>query len=212
MTSIRPFEAVDIFKFNSTNLDPLTETYDLNFYFSYLARWPNLFTVAEGRDGTIDAYSKYSPFTSHDPKYSNLCLTCFLVMGKLESSPSYYQFSEHYLPWHAHITALTVAPHARRLGLARILSQSFERAGDENDAWFVDLFVRQSNEIAQALYKGLGYSVYRRVLDYYVDDPEKVDVHAEDAYDMRKPLKRDKNKKHVRERGEDFAVDPSDVW
>ena len=57
MTSIRPFEAMDIFKFNTTNLAPLTETYELNFYFSYLARWPHLFNVAEGRDGTIDAYS-----------------------------------------------------------------------------------------------------------------------------------------------------------
>ena len=138
-------------------------------------------------------------------------------MGKLESSPSYYQFREHYLPWHAHITALTVAPQSRRLGLARILTQSLERASDEHDAWFVDLFVRKSNEIAQALYKGMGYSVYRRVLDYYVDDAEKeetahVQAAAEDAYDMRKPLKRDKDRKHVREGGEDFAVDPADVW
>jgi hypothetical protein len=57
MTSLRPFEATDVFKFNTTNLDPLTETYDLNFYFSYLARWPHLFNVAEGQEGTIDAYS-----------------------------------------------------------------------------------------------------------------------------------------------------------
>lgn len=57
MTSLRPFHATDVFKFNPTNLDPLTETYDLNFYFSYLARWPHLFNVAEGVDGTIDAYS-----------------------------------------------------------------------------------------------------------------------------------------------------------
>ena len=57
MTSLRPFHAMDVFQFNSTNLDPLTETYELNFYFSYLARWPHLFNLAEGRDGTIDAYS-----------------------------------------------------------------------------------------------------------------------------------------------------------
>jgi N-terminal acetyltransferase B complex catalytic subunit len=49
---------MDVFSFNPTNLDPLTETYDLNFYFSYLARWPHLFTVAEGIDGTIEAYRK----------------------------------------------------------------------------------------------------------------------------------------------------------
>jgi len=59
MTSLRPFHALDVFSFNPTNLDPLTETYDLNFYFSYLARWPHLFNVAEGLDGTIDAYSTF---------------------------------------------------------------------------------------------------------------------------------------------------------
>jgi N-terminal acetyltransferase B complex catalytic subunit len=58
---------MDIFSFNPTNLDPLTETYDLNFYFSYLARWPHLFTVAEGKNGTIDAYRKplSLPLPSH---------------------------------------------------------------------------------------------------------------------------------------------------
>jgi N-terminal acetyltransferase B complex catalytic subunit len=181
---------MDVFKFNPTNLDPLTETYDLNFYFSYLARWPHLFIVAEGRDGKIDSY----------------------IMGKLESSPSYYQFSEHYLPWHAHITALTVAPHARRLGLAHTLSQSLERSGDEYDAWFVDLFVRKSNKIAQTLYRGMGYSVFRKVVGYYSDDPTGPIADREDAYDMRKPLKRDKMRKHARENGENFAVDPGQVW
>lgn len=58
MTSLRPFHPRDVLLFNPTNLDPLTETYDLNFYFSYVARWPNLFNVAEGLDGTIDGYSK----------------------------------------------------------------------------------------------------------------------------------------------------------
>lgn len=59
MTSIRPFEAMDVFKFNTTNLDPLTETYGLDFYLSYLAKWPHLFNLAEGRDGTVDAYSQF---------------------------------------------------------------------------------------------------------------------------------------------------------
>jgi len=135
-------------------------------------------------------------------------------MGKLESSPSYLQHREHYLPFHAHITALTVAPHARRLGVARILSESIERSGNEYDAWFVDLFVRKSNKIAQALYRGMGYSVYRRILDYYIDDPidPSKDSDVEDGFDMRKPLRRDKDLKHIRENGENFAVDREDVW
>lgn len=134
-------------------------------------------------------------------------------MGKLESSPSYYVHSEHYLPFHAHITALTVAPHARRLGLARTLSSSLEASGDEYDAYFVDLFVRKSNKIAQALYKGLGYTVYRTVQAYYVDDlSDPSNKNGEDAWDMRKPLKRDKDRRHVRENGESFVVQPEDVW
>jgi N-terminal acetyltransferase B complex catalytic subunit len=197
---------MDVFKFNPTNLDPLTETYDLNFYFTYLAQWPHLFNVAEGADRTIDAYSNYIP----------ICRNCsakgIIVMGKTEASPSYMSFSEHYLPWHAHITALTVAPHARRLGLARTLSQSLEHSGDEYDAWFVDLFVRKSNKVAQALYHGMGYSVYRRVLDYYTDDPTDPTKDGEDAYDMRKPLKRDKDRKHVRKNGETFTVEPHEVY
>lgn len=33
--------------------------------------------------------------------------------------------------------------------------------------FFVDLFVRSSNYQAIEMYRKLGYSVYRRVLDYY---------------------------------------------
>lgn len=182
---------MDVFKFNTTNLDPLTETYDLNFYFSYLAKWPHLFNVAVGPSGKIDAY----------------------LMGKLEASPSIYRSLPHYMPFHAHITALTVAPHARRLGLARTLSQAIEQQGDQYDGWFVDLFVRKSNKVAQTLYEGLGYTVYRTVKEYYNDDladPES--AVGEDAYDMRKPLKRDKDLKHIRENGKDFEVEPHDIW
>jgi N-terminal acetyltransferase B complex catalytic subunit len=76
----------------------------------------------------------------------------------------------------------------------------------------VDLFVRKSNKIAQRLYKGMGYSVYRRVLDYYSDDLADKSKDGEDAFDMRKPLRRDGERKHVREKGEDFEVLPEDVW
>jgi N-terminal acetyltransferase B complex catalytic subunit len=134
------------------------------------------------------------------------------VMGKLESSPSYYVNSEHYLPFHAHITALTVAPHARRLGLARTLSSTLENSGDEYDAWFVDLFVRKSNKVGQALYKGLGYKVFRVVKEYYVDDLSDDTKDGEDAWDMRKRLKRDVSGIHARDDGENYVVRPEDVW
>lgn len=40
-------------------------------------------------------------------------------------------------------------------------------------AYFVDLFVRVSNKVAVDMYTRLGYSVYRRVLEYYSGDPDE---------------------------------------
>lgn len=140
---------------------------------------------------------------------------CPTVLGKLESSPYSPPLTPYsptttgveypnYLPWHGHITALTVAPSARRLGHATALSSALERSSDAANAWFVDLFVRASNEIAKELYRKMGYTVYRRVVDYYND--------GEDAFDMRKPLSRDKEKGTIRENGEECRVTAEDVW
>ena len=57
------------------------------------------------------------------------------------------------------------------------------------DAYFVDLFVRVSNSLAIGMYEAFGYSVYRRGFGYYSG--------TEDAFDMRKALPRDKEKKSV---------------
>ena len=38
---------------------------------------------------------------------------------------------------------------------------------DLYNGFFVDLFVRASNKLAQMMYANLGYIVYRRVLGYY---------------------------------------------
>jgi N-terminal acetyltransferase B complex catalytic subunit len=134
------------------------------------------------------------------------------VMGKVESSPDAYKYSEHYLPWHAHITALTVAPEARRLGIGKILTDQLEAAADDHEAWFVDLFVRRSNHRAIAFYKNLGYSVFRVVKGYYGDHATDSTKGSEDAFDMRKPMKRDKDHEHIRGDGENHEVDPEDVW
>jgi len=44
---------------NLTNLDPLTENYNLDFYLHYLIKWPSLFTVAEDQESNIIGYSEY---------------------------------------------------------------------------------------------------------------------------------------------------------
>lgn len=55
------------------------------------------------------------------------------------------------------------------------------------------------------------YSVFRRVVDYYSDDPTGTNS-GEDAFDMRKPLRRDKKRKYIRENGEEFRVTPEDIY
>ena len=76
-------------------------------------------------------------------------------MGKVEEDPAYLRFSQDYIPWHGHVTALTVAPQFRRLGLARKLTEALEQGCEDKKAWFVDLFVRQGNA-AVAVYRGMG--------------------------------------------------------
>lgn len=61
MTSLRAFRPQDLFHMNLTNLDPLTENYNLDFYMHYLINWPSLFTVAEDQEGNIIGYSEFFP-------------------------------------------------------------------------------------------------------------------------------------------------------
>eukprot|EP00834_Sanchytrium_tribonematis_P003096 NODE_110_length_18645_cov_0.794403.p15 type:complete len:173 gc:universal NODE_110_length_18645_cov_0.794403:13505-12987(-) len=88
--------------------------------------------------------------------------------------------------WHGHVTAITTASVYRRQGLAKMLMKELERIGDVRKCYFIDLFVRASNSLAISMYRKLGYEVYREVIDYYDD---------ENAFDMRKSLKRDAMKK-----------------
>lgn len=104
-------------------------------------------------------------------------LTIDAVLGKVEASPydppvepydpglkiNQKKFP-NYLPWHAHITALTVAPASRRLGYATKLTEALEQAGDAQNAWFVDLFVRVENQTAIRFYKNMGYVMFCAVV------------------------------------------------
>jgi N-terminal acetyltransferase B complex catalytic subunit len=65
MSFIRRLTPTDLFSLNLTNLDPLTENYDLGFYLNHLMRWPSLFSAVQDREGGIVGYSKsrYSSFS-----------------------------------------------------------------------------------------------------------------------------------------------------
>ena len=82
------------------------------------------------------------------------------IMGKAEGSGE---------NWHGHVTAVTCSPQHRRLGLAASLMASLEEISEKKRCYFVDLFVRVSNQVAITMYKNLGYTVYRTVLQYYRD-------------------------------------------
>ena len=57
--------------------------------------------------------------------------------------------------------------------------------------YFVDLFVRVSNDVAKNMYKNFGYSIYRQIVEYYAGGNAPHSPPDEDAYDMRKALSRD---------------------
>jgi len=164
MSTLRPFQMNDLFKFNNINLDVLTETYNMQFYLSYLSQWPEAFTVAQAPDNhSLMGY----------------------MLGKSEGIGEL---------WHGHVSAVTVAPTYRRIGLAKTLMDDLEYLStDVYNAYFVDLFVRASNALAINMYEKFGYVKYRRVLGYYASGGDD----SEDAYDMRKALPRDKLKKSV---------------
>ena len=55
----------------------------------------------------------------------------------------------------------------------------FFAAISRRNSWFCDLFVRVSNKVAYEMYRKIGYTVFRRVLDYYTGEND------EDAYGNR---------------------------
>lgn len=108
------------------------------------------------------------------------------VMGKSEARQN------NPLDWHGHVTAVSVADEFRRIGLAAKLMNFLEEVSELKKCYFVDLFVRVSNRVAVTMYKALGYVVYRKIDAYYTGPPD------EDAYDMRRALSRDPEKKSER--------------
>ncbi|NXE77032.1 NAA20 acetyltransferase, partial [Cochlearius cochlearius] len=150
--------------------------YGIPFYLQYLAHWPEYFIVAEAPGPPLMGYSAAA-----------LMLCMFTVMGKPPPSVAREE-------WHGHVTALPPPPEFRRLGLAAKLMAPPEEISEKKGGFFVDLFVRVSNQVAVNMYKQLGYSVYRTVLEYYSASNGEPD---EDAYDMRKALSRDTEKKSI---------------
>lgn len=154
MTCLREMHLDDLFKFNALVFDPFTEVYRLSFFLRHLAQWPDLAVAAVSPDGQLAGF----------------------IFGKcLDGLRDHTQL-------HGHVCALTVSSDYRRLGVASLLMNHFGHILDLRNAWYVDLYLRCSNQAAYKLYCNLGYCLRRVLLEYYPGDPE------EDAFDMRKPL------------------------
>lgn len=163
MTTYRDMTLCDTLTFNFVNLDQLTETYRTSFYGEYITHWPEYQRIC------------VHPTTGIPMAYS---------IGKAEGAGQ---------DFHGHVSAVSVAPTFRRVSLGETLMKELERTSEYvHRAFFVDLFVRQSNQVAQDMYHRLGYSVYRTVLNYYRrDGPKGPFFTDENALDMRLALSRD---------------------
>ncbi|KAA8497484.1 N-terminal acetyltransferase B complex catalytic subunit NAA20 [Porphyridium purpureum] len=148
MSSQRRLRCGDLLRFNSVNLDALTETYNLCFYLQYMSMWPGYQVVMQNTDRTLMAY----------------------MIGKAEGKQGTRE-------WHGHVSAVTVGAPFRRLGHARALMHQLEQTADSVDGcFFVDLFVRVSNLVAIHMYEQMGYVVYRRIVGYYSGEEDALDM------------------------------------
>ena len=73
MVGVRRFMCRDLLSFNGVNLDVLTETYNMPFYQTYLARWPEYFQKVVGPEGQLMGYGEAPPASS-PPPYLPPCL------------------------------------------------------------------------------------------------------------------------------------------
>lgn len=104
--------------------------YQPQFYYDYLGTWPEYCQVFESFSGVVAAYGeKLAAFgalsgTLLPPigREISAHVMVIAVLGKVEGSGKL---------WHGHVSAVTVSPEFRRLGMAKELMQSLETTTDE---------------------------------------------------------------------------------
>ncbi|BFU23957.1 acetyltransferase, GNAT family protein [Entamoeba histolytica HM-1:IMSS-B] len=148
--------------------------------------------ILEYSNVNLDYYTETFHFPFYFEYLSKWPEMCFIArdcngrvegyhFGKIEGEGEKY---------HGHLTAITIAREFRRIGLSNQLMFWLKQISEEANCYYVDLFVRKSNETAIGMYHRLGYSVYREILEYYSSNNES-------AYDMRTSLPRDVDKKSI---------------
>ncbi|CDR36980.1 CYFA0S01e06084g1_1 [Cyberlindnera fabianii] len=186
MTSLKPFQATDLFSLNAVNLDPLTENFNIAFYLEYLTEWPSLFFKSTELDSTISGY----------------------MMAKTEGKGPEWHTHITAVTINSHYRRIGLASYLCD-------NLEYITDAKPHEANFIDLFVKVTNSLAISLYEKLGYSVFRRVVGYYGNDSpyptstSKIDD-QKDAFDMRKAMKRDQGRS-IRSDGRNHKVLPHEV-
>lgn len=145
MTTLRPFTCSDMFKFNNVYVKERilrSSIYSIYLFYGNITEiWTHLrkpmgshFTCNIWLIGpsifkwlnlqaakSWDTVNEINCFLSIHCKMT-VCLTCIAVMGKAEG---------HGENWHGHVTALTVSPDYRRLGLAATLMNFLENVSEK---------------------------------------------------------------------------------
>lgn len=164
MITFEPMFPEDVLSMDFANLDYKSENFQFVYYSYYFLKHSlDFFTMRSFFVGSL---------TSDSMIYTNPVLG--YLFGKLELKEKLCY----------HLSALSIAPAYRKFKFGSMLMKMFENNGNEYNAYFIDLFVRKSNVPAISLYKSIGYTVYRVILNYYSSP-------IEDAYDMRYSLKFD---------------------
>lgn len=146
MTTLRPFQCDDLFRFNNINIDPLTETYNINFYMQYVSTWPALCATFEDPNGRLMGY----------------------VLGKAEGEKELWHGHVTAVTVSSEFRRVGVAKN--------LMAYLEHASTVQYNAHFVDLFVRVGNKLAQLMYHNLGYVVYREVLGYYSKEENAYDM------------------------------------
>ncbi|CAD25699.1 N-TERMINAL ACYLTRANSFERASE COMPLEX (ARD) SUBUNIT [Encephalitozoon cuniculi GB-M1] len=169
MYKIEPMLPSDILSLDWINLDETSESFPFSYYLYYLINYSEDCII-------IPSLLEYeTSFTYKRDIYG-------YMIGKLEEKDGVIS---------AHASAVSVAPSYRRNRFGKMCMDVMEKSGDVYNAYFADLYVREGNTTAIEFYKKLGYVTYRKVFNYYVDGAE------ENALDMRKSLKMDKDKVYM---------------
>lgn len=178
MIVYEPMLPIDILGLDMANLDRTSENFSFGYYMDYLLQHPYDFFTARYFDSA---------------QYQTTTIISTPVVA--------YAFGKRELKEELcyHLSAVSVAPSARMLGVGRTLMKLFETTGNTYNAWFIDLFVRMANKGAISFYSKLGYVTYRKVFNYYW-------YPSDHALDMRLSLAKD-TEKNLMKRSKDINAE-----